>query len=81
MELVFDLVVVAGRHDHLHPLTEQRPEARPRLHDRVPILGLLVPPPVESAEIIDDAEVRRSGEIGETSPPWTSPTCSATPVR
>ena len=63
--LEVDLVVVAGRDDDLHPLGEQRPKARPRLHHRVPVLGLLVPAPVERAEIIDHAEMRGGREIGE----------------
>ena len=60
-----DLVVMLGRDDHFHPLPEQWTEARPRLHDGVPILRLLVPAPVECTEIVDHAEVRGGGEIGE----------------
>jgi len=30
------------RDDHLHPFAEEGPEARPRLHHGVPVLGLLV---------------------------------------
>ena len=53
--LEIHLVIVPGWNDHLHPLAEQRPEAGPRLHHRIPILGLLVPAPVERAEIVDHA--------------------------
>ena len=63
--LEIDLVVMAGRDDHFHPLAEQRAEAGPRLHHRVPVLGLLVPAPVERAEIVDHAQVRGRGEVGE----------------
>src|SRR6476661_1537569 len=55
--LKIDLVVVPGRNDHLHPLAEQRPEAGPRFHHRVPVLRLLVPAPIERAEIIDHRQV------------------------
>ena len=40
----------------------------PRLHHRVPVLGLLVPAPVERAEIVDHAQVRGGGEVGEAQP-------------
>ena len=56
---------MAGRDDHLHPLGQQRAEAGPRLHHRVPVFRLLVPAPVERAEIVNDAEMRGGGEISE----------------
>src|SRR5687767_4618739 len=63
--LEIDLVVMRGRDDHFHPLAEQRAEAGPRLHDRVPVLGLLVAAPVERAEVIDHRQMRGGGEVRE----------------
>ena len=59
MRLEIYFVIVRGGNDHFHPLTEQGPEARPRLHYRIPVPGLLVPAPVERAEIVDHARLRR----------------------
>src|SRR5947209_8203947 len=56
---------MAGWDDHLHPLGEQWPEAWSRLHNRIPVLGLLMAAPVERTEIVDHAQMRRRGEVGE----------------
>ena len=63
--LEIHLVVVPGRHDDLHPLGQQRAEARPRLHYRIPVLGLLMPAPIERPEIIDYRQMCGGREIGE----------------
>src|SRR4051794_22131838 len=67
-------VVMARRDDHLHPFGKKRPEAGPRFHYRVPVLGLLVAAPIESAEIIDDAQMRRGGEVREAETRASQPT-------
>ena len=51
--------------DHFHPLAQQRAKAGARFHHRIPVLGLLVPAPVERAEIIDDRQMRRRGEVDQ----------------
>ena len=53
--LEIDLVVMRRGIDHFHPFAEQGAEAGARLHHRVPILGLLVPAPIERAKIVDHA--------------------------
>src|SRR3546814_2985627 len=59
------LVVMRGGRDHLHALAKEGAEARPRLHHRIPIGGLLVSAPVDAAEIVGDREMRGSGEVGQ----------------
>src|SRR3546814_21162024 len=54
-----------GRADDLHPLGEQRLEARPAIELAIPARRRLVPLPVDSAEIIGDRDLRGGGTIGE----------------
>src|SRR3954453_18586869 len=53
------LVVMGGRHDHFHPLGEQRAETGAGLHHRIPVDRLLVAAPIDAAEIIRDREMGR----------------------
>src|SRR3546814_14338215 len=63
-----------GGSDHLHALAKEGAEARPRLHHRIPIGGLLVSAPVDAAEIVGAREMRGSGEVGQDQHGYRQPT-------
>ncbi|PAV69805.1 hypothetical protein WR25_10464 [Diploscapter pachys] len=60
-----DIVVMRRRADQFHPLGQQRAEAGAALEAAIPARGLIMPLPVDAAEIVRHRDLRGGGKVGE----------------
>src|SRR3954471_3886191 len=62
--LEIEVRIMRHRRQPAHAIAEQRAEGRPRLQPRIPVARRRIFGPVDLAEIVEDRNRRRRGEIG-----------------